>query len=57
MDSATRGLTTAEAQVRLHRFGPNAAADAEDHGIRHVLAGIAAEPMFLLLLAARGSIS
>lgn len=57
MDSATRGLTTAEAQVRLHRFGPNAAADAEDHGIRHVLAGIAAEPMFQLLLAARGSIS
>lgn len=54
MDSASRGLTTAEAQARLRRFGPNASTDAEDHSIRHVLAGIAAEPMFLLLLAAAG---
>ncbi|MEJ5990150.1 HAD-IC family P-type ATPase [Ramlibacter sp. PS3R-8] len=54
MDSVSQGLTTAEAQARLRRFGPNASADAEDHGIRRVLAGIAAEPMFLLLLAAAG---
>jgi P-type Ca2+ transporter type 2C len=52
MDSAPQGLTTAEAQARLRRFGPNVSQETQDHSLRHVLASVAAEPMFLLLLAA-----
>ena len=46
------GLSAAEAARRLQRFGRNETADARDHSIRNVLAGVAGEPMFLLLLAA-----
>ncbi|MFL6691862.1 MAG: cation-translocating P-type ATPase [Ramlibacter sp.] len=52
MQAAAHGLTSAEAQARLQRFGPNASGEAEDHSLRHVVASIAGEPMFLLLLAA-----
>ncbi|MCG2594396.1 HAD-IC family P-type ATPase [Ramlibacter sp. XY19] len=52
MNSAAQGLTTDEARERLARFGRNESAEARDHSLRHVLAAVAGEPMFLLLLAA-----
>ena len=52
MDGPSGGLSPAEASERLRRFGPNSSPDDGGHGLRHVLAGVAAEPMFLLLLAA-----
>jgi Ca2+-transporting ATPase len=52
MDSNPGGLSVAEAARRLQRFGRNETAEARDHSLRNVLAGVAGEPMFLLLLAA-----
>jgi len=52
MKGALQGLTTAEAHARLRRFGRNEAVDDRDRTWRHVLASVAGEPMFLLLLAA-----
>lgn len=49
---ADSGLSSTQAQARLRRFGPNETADAEDHSLRHTLAAVAGEPMFLLLIAA-----
>ncbi|WP_427914927.1 cation-translocating P-type ATPase [Ramlibacter sp. MMS24-I3-19] len=52
MHDASMGLTASEAQDRLRQFGPNASDETEDHRLRTVLASVASEPMFLLLLAA-----
>jgi Ca2+-transporting ATPase len=46
------GLTSSEAAARLLADGPNALPDGESHGFFHILAGVAREPMVLLLLAA-----
>lgn len=45
------GLSSAQAQERLDRDGPNALADAKRHGALHVLREVLTEPMFLLLVA------
>ena len=52
MRAASTGLTASEAEQRLRRYGPNASGEAADHRLRTVVAGVASEPMFLLLLAA-----
>ncbi|HSV84921.1 MAG TPA: cation-translocating P-type ATPase [Ramlibacter sp.] len=54
MERALQGLTADEAQERLRRFGRNESAESRDHSLRNVLASVATEPMFLLLLAAAG---
>lgn len=45
------GLSSAQAQARLERDGPNALADAKTHGALQVLREVLTEPMFLLLVA------
>jgi Ca2+-transporting ATPase len=45
------GLSSAQAQARLDRDGPNALAQAKPHGALHVLREVLTEPMFLLLVA------
>lgn len=52
MGSNTQGLTSVEARERLRRVGENVTEDASDHSLRKAVASVAAEPMFLLLLAA-----
>ncbi|MBK6004948.1 cation-translocating P-type ATPase [Ramlibacter ginsenosidimutans] len=54
MDSALPlpGLETREAEERLARFGPNEIEAAEGSGWLRTLRGVAAEPMFVLLVAA-----
>ncbi|HEY1228124.1 MAG TPA: cation-transporting P-type ATPase, partial [Ramlibacter sp.] len=52
MHDAPMGLTAAEARDRLRQFGPNENEEAADHRFRTVVASVASEPMFLLLLAA-----
>ena len=52
MASDTLGLSNAEAHARLRDVGPNESAATGDHTLRNVLASVAGEPMFLLLLAA-----
>ena len=49
---ARRGLGAAEAAERLRRHGPNDIDATERRGWLRTLAGIASEPMFLLLLVA-----
>lgn len=51
-DAALAGLSDAEAARRLSLQGPNEFDERERHGLGQTLAGIFAEPMFLLLLAA-----
>jgi P-type Ca2+ transporter type 2C len=46
------GLSAAEAQERLRRFGPNETGEGGGKAWRRALAAVAGEPMFLLLLAA-----
>ena len=46
------GLSSDEARQRLLRHGRNDIGERERRGLWHTLAGIAQEPMFLLLLAA-----
>ncbi|MFO1273161.1 MAG: cation-translocating P-type ATPase [Rubrivivax sp.] len=46
------GLSEAEAARRLAEHGPNESEDREKRGLARTLKGIAAEPMFLMLLAA-----
>lgn len=48
------GLTEEEALRLLAVHGPNALQDRERHGLPATLRSVAAEPMFLLLLAAAG---
>lgn len=50
--AARSGLSSAEAGARLLQHGPNALGQRERRGLLRLLAGIATEPMFLLLLAA-----
>ena len=52
--SGTPGLSSAEALQRQARFGPNDLADREQHGFWRSVAGVLAEPMFLLLAVAAG---
>jgi len=49
---ARSGLSSEDARRRLALHGPNALADRERRGLGRTLAGIAGEPMFLLLLVA-----
>lgn len=49
---AYRGLGSAEAAARLLEYGPNELGRKPERGWLHLARGIAAEPMFLLLLAA-----
>ena len=46
------GLSSADAQQRLQRFGPNELSDRERKGIWRSVASVLAEPMFLLLVVA-----
>ena len=46
------GLASQEAGHRLAQHGPNELEDREKQGLARTLAGVATEPMFLLLLAA-----
>lgn len=50
----TPGLTAAQARARLAQDGPNDIDVVHRSGLLALLAGIAREPMFLLLLAAAG---
>jgi len=45
-------LSSADAQQRLQRFGPNELSDRERKGIWRSVASVLAEPMFLLLVVA-----
>lgn len=49
--NATQGLSAAEAGERLRRDGPNELPTTRRQGVLAVLADIAREPMFLLLMA------
>ncbi|MES2979950.1 MAG: cation-translocating P-type ATPase [Pseudomonadota bacterium] len=51
---ASVGLSSAEARARQHQFGPNEIEASEGNRWWRILRGIAAEPMFMLLLAAAG---
>jgi P-type Ca2+ transporter type 2C len=50
--AAHAGLVSTEAARRLAADGPNTLPDARPHGWRTIVAGVAREPMFLLLLGA-----
>ena len=47
-----RGLSSSEAAQRLRAEGPNALPSGRDRGALRLIAGVLAEPMFLLLCAA-----
>ncbi|MEY2735619.1 MAG: hypothetical protein RLZ58_1028 [Pseudomonadota bacterium] len=51
-DSPPRGLSTAQAQRRLLRDGPNALQVHRPHPLRETVHEVLTEPMFLMLLAA-----
>ena len=48
------GLTSAEAQERLKRFGYNELTDKKSNSIFQLIIGIFKEPMFILLLICAG---
>ena len=59
MNTATQplqGLGEAEARQLQATHGPNEWTDREHHGLARTLAGVLAEPMFLMLLVAGGGL-
>ena len=48
----TKGLTQAEADQRLEKFGPNSFATVKDRSVLRIIVGTLKEPMFLFMLSA-----
>ena len=48
------GLSSAEAVIRLEKYGPNLPADSRPKTLLGIIIGVVSEPMFLMLLVAGG---
>ncbi|WP_345991275.1 cation-translocating P-type ATPase [Sulfurimonas sp. HSL-1716] len=48
------GLSSAEAELRLKKYGPNISAQSSPKSLLSIIIGVLGEPMFLMLLSAGG---